>query len=40
MGRFRATVARIAGDWQERGLLTQAERDAIVAAADRAELGP
>lgn len=40
VGRFRATVTELADDWRQRGLLTQAERDAIVAAAHRADLGP
>jgi hypothetical protein len=38
LGPFRAAVARIAGEWLGRGLLTEAEQDAIVAAAARADL--
>ncbi len=40
MGEFRAAVGRLAGDWRQRGLLTDAEHDAIVTAASQAELGP
>lgn len=36
-GEFMSVVARVSGDWRKRGLLTQAERTAIVEAADRAE---
>jgi hypothetical protein len=39
-GHFRGAVARLAGDWQRRGVFSAAERDAIVAAAKQANLEP
>jgi hypothetical protein len=38
-GQFQSTVARLATQWQQAGLLTAAEHDAVVSAAARAHLG-
>ncbi|HEY1641763.1 MAG TPA: beta-L-arabinofuranosidase domain-containing protein [Streptosporangiaceae bacterium] len=39
-GQFRQVVGRICAEWVGKGLLTAAQRDSIVAAAARADLGP
>ncbi len=39
-GQFRGAVQQVCADWVAAGLLTAAERDKIVAAAARANLGP
>jgi DUF1680 family protein len=38
-GQFRRDVARISAEWFDAGLLTRAEKNDVIAAADRAHLG-